>query len=312
LRKRALFGLRIALFFTVACLSRTPAAETAEARANSLGMKLVLIPAGEFTMGTPRAEVEAIMRAVNYEWYRDSAPSETPPRRVKISRPFLMAAHEVTLNQFAVFAGRAEYRTDAERDGQGAAGRLNGKWIEQAPQFNWRAMGYERDGDEPVVNVSWNDALAFCEWLSKTEKAKYRLPSEAEWEYACRAGSTNAFYWGADAARKFEFAWTGGNSGGQPHPVGALLPNAWGLHDTLGNAYEYCADSWSTNILAALGKPSGEILTNPLVANSSELIVVRSTSWGTNPIHCRSAFRGSAPKNHRNQRDGFRVVREVE
>ncbi|MBI3416774.1 MAG: formylglycine-generating enzyme family protein [Verrucomicrobia bacterium] len=263
-------------------------------------------------MGSPKDYAEAMAKKVVYDWYRDSAPSEWPQRRVKISRPFELGKYETTLAQFRRFVEVTGYRTDAERDGKGAAGKRDGKWVEQAPEFNWREMGYSRGDDEPVVNVSWNDAVVFCEWLRKSTGTKHRLPTEAEWEYTCRAGSTHTFFWGDDEVRRKEFAWSGDNSGGHPHPVGQLQPNAWGLHDMLGNAYEYCADGWSTNIAAVLGKPGALRFTDPLVkvGNGNAEIVVRSTSWGTNALHCRNAFRGSAPKDHRNHRDGFRVVRE--
>jgi len=263
-------------------------------------------------MGSPPDYAAAMAKKVTYDWYRDSAPSEAPPRRVKISRPFELGKTEVTLAQFRRFVDATGYQTDAERDGKGASGKRDDKWVEQTPQFNWREMGYARADDEPVVNVSWNDAVAFCEWLTKTEGAKHRLPTEAEWEYACRAGTTAPAFWGDDDKRK-EFAWSGDNSGGHPHRVAQLAPNPWGLHDILGNVYEYCADGWSTNIAATLGRQGADKFTDPLVPSdgSGAEIVVRSTSWGTNPLHCRSAFRGSAGKTHRNLRDGFRVVREA-
>jgi formylglycine-generating enzyme required for sulfatase activity len=204
------------------------------------------------------------------------------------------------------------YRTDAERDGRGGAGRREDQWVDSALEFNWREMGYARHDREPVLNVSWNDAVSFCEWLSRREGVRYRLPTEAEWEYACRAGSADAFSWGPDPARRTEFAWSADNADGHPHEVGKLRPNLWGLYDMLGNAYEYCADSWSPNIATALGQPGATDLVDPVVRRgAADDIVVRGTSWGTNPIHCRSAFRGSASRTHRNQRDGFRVVREL-
>jgi formylglycine-generating enzyme required for sulfatase activity len=299
--------------FALFCLSQAYAAEAA-GLTNSLGMALVKISAGDFVMGSPKEYAEATARKVTSNWYRDSAPSEWPQRRVRISRPFYMGAHEVTLGQFRAFVQATSYRTDAERDGKGAAGKRAGKWVESEAEFNWRNMGYDRNDEEPVVNVSWNDARAFCDWLSKKEKTTYRLPTEAEWEYACRAGTTTAFFWGDDETLRSQFAWTSANSGGGPRKIGELKPNPWGLYDMLGNAYEYCADGWSTNVAAALRAPSGNVFVDPFVpsGNAGNLIVVRSTSWGTNPLHCRSAFRGSAPKDHRNQRDGFRVVRALQ
>jgi formylglycine-generating enzyme required for sulfatase activity len=280
---------------------------------NSLGAVFRKIPAGEFLMGSPKAYADAMAAKVTCDWYRDSAPSETPPRRVKISRAFWMGAHEITLGEFRRFVEATGHVTDAERDGRGAAGRRDGKWVEQAPGFSWKNLGYDRADNEPVNNVSWNDAVAFCAWLSQQENATYRLPTEAEWEYACRAGATTPFFWGDDESRRNDYVWSGANSGGKPHPVGQLKPNAWGLHDMNGNVYEYTADGWSTNLLAALGvRDPATLLTDPRVPANVEWVVLRSASWGTAPVHCRSAFRGGAAKDHRNQRDGFRIVRDVE
>jgi formylglycine-generating enzyme required for sulfatase activity len=287
-----------------------PPNQASPAFTNSLGMVFRWLDAGQFLMGTTRAEAEVLTRQVTAEWYRQSAPSEWPQRLVRISKSFHCGIHEVTVGQFRAFVEASGYRTDAERDGRGGAGKGPEQWVEQSPEFNWRNMGWERAENEPVLNVTWNDANAFCEWLSQKEGARYRLPTEAEWEYACRAGNSDPFFWGTDAARRKEFAWSSDNSDGRPHPVGQLRPNAWGLYDMLGNAYEYCADGWSTNIAVALGRPGVTEFTNPRVSAAGDDIVVRGTSWGTHPQHCRSAFRGSAGKTHRNQRDGFRVVRE--
>ena len=271
---------------------------------NSIGMKLVPIAAGEFLMGTPQQEAEAWLKKVREEWYRQSPLSEWPERRVRISKAFYLSAHETTLGQFRKFVEATGYRTDAERDGKGGDGKVDGKWTTRA-EFNWRDMGYARGDDEPVLNVTWNDAVAFCEWLSKAEGAVYRLPTDAEWEYACRAGTTGTYPWGPDASGRDAHAWSSANSEGGPHAVGKLKPNAWGLYDMLGNAYEYCSDFFSTETHVA------ELVVDPKGPARGEEIVVRGASWGTNPMHFRSAFRGGAGKTHRNMRDGFRVVREV-
>ena len=282
------------------------------AMTNSLGAVFHQVPAGEFLMGSPKDYADAMTAKVTHDWYRNSPPSETPQRRVKIPRPLWIAIHEVTLGEFRQFVTASGYVTDAERDGKGAAGKRDGKWVEAAPGFSWKNLGYERADNEPVNNVSWNDAVAFGAWLSKKEGVTYRLPTEAEWEYACRAGTTTPFFWGDDEAKRLDYVWSSGNAGGKPHPVGQLKPNAWGLHDMNGNVYEYTADGWSTNVIAAVGaKDATTLLTDPRVPANVEWVVLRSGSWGTAPIHCRSAFRGGAEKTHRNHRDGFRVVKNV-
>jgi formylglycine-generating enzyme required for sulfatase activity len=276
-------------------------------------LEFVRIPAGEFVMGSSVEYAAEMAKQATGNWYRESPPSEAPPRTVEITRSFDLGKTEVTLEQFQAFVESTGYLTDAERDSNGASGWRDGKWVENTEGFNWREMGIARAADEPVVNVTWNDAIAFCDWMTKQTGVKHRLPTEAEWEYACRSGSPSVYFWGDDPARRHEYAWSIDNSGGKPQAVGQLKPNAFGLYDMLGNVYEYCADGWSTNIPQALGQPASLVFIDPQVASDGPEadIVVRSTSWGTNPLHCRSAFRGSAGKTHRNHRDGFRVLREV-
>jgi len=290
-------------------LKTQPAVATGKSMTNSIGMKLTRIPPGEYMMGSTAEASERFLKQMTEkgikEWYPDSPPSEVPLHPVKITKPFYLGVYEVTLGDFKKFVEATGYRTDAEKDGKGADGKLNGKWTTKS-DFNWRSMGYERSDNEPVVNVTWNDAVAFCEWLSKEEGRLYRLPTEAEWEYACRAGTTSSYHWGDDESQRDQYVWHGRNSGGKPHPVGELKPNAFGLYDMNGNAYEYCSDWHSKNPYdtKAVEDPKGP-------ATGTER-VVRSGSWGTDPMHCRSAFRGGAGQTHRNRRDGFRVVRAAE
>jgi len=279
---------------------------------NSIGMPFVPIPAGEFTMGSTEAESARTLQRMQEkrvsDWYRQSPPGETPEHRVKITKPFYFGMFEVRLGDFRKFVAATKFRTDAERDGKGADGKSDGKWTTR-PEFDWNHMGFERSEDFPVVNVTWSDAVAFCEWLSATEHRSYRLPTEAEWEYGCRAGSATPFFWGNDETKRDEFVWSGGNSRGVPHPVAQLKPNPWGLYDINGNAYEYCSDWFSTNYYASF---SHSIAIDPQGPASGTERVVRGVSWGTDPMHCRSAFRGGGGgAAHRNMRDGFRVVLEM-
>ena len=276
-------------------------------------MTFVVLPPGEFTTGSPTAYADAMAKKVTYGWYRNSPRSEAPPRLVKLTRGFALCRHETRFADFRAFVAATGYRTDAERDGRGADGKtLDGKWAAQ-PQFNWREMGAPHAADDPVVNVSWNDATAFCAWLTKTEGVKHRLPTEAEWEYACRAGTTGPFFWGDDEAQRGDYVWSGGNSGGTLHPVMTRKPNDWGLHDMNGSVYEYCADWFAmTPPAGPLTNPTGPATPGVTVeTEGQEWIVLRSGSFGTAPVHCRTAFRGGATKDHRNRRDGFRILREL-
>lgn len=280
---------------------------------NSIEMPLKLIPAGEFVMGSTQKEADEFLAQMKakrvHEWYQASPPSEVPAHPVRIPKGFYLGVYETRLRDFRKFVEATGYRTDAERDGKGADGKVDGKWTTR-PEFNWKNMGYDRTDDEPVVNVTWNDAVAFCDWLTKLEKAPYRLPTEAEWEYACRAGSTTRWLWGEEETQRNQYVWHGGNSGGRPHRVGELRPNAWGLFDMNGNAYEYCSDLFSTNYYASF---AGAIAVDPKGPLAGAEHIVRSASWGTDPMHCRSAFRGgSGSADHRNMRDGFRVVRDLQ
>jgi formylglycine-generating enzyme required for sulfatase activity len=272
-------------------------------------MTLVRIPAGEFVMGSSPEEADRVAALMKEKkitsWYPNSPASEAPPRRTRITKAYYLGATEVTLGEFRTFVADTAYATDAERDGKGGDGKVSGKWSSK-PEFSWKNMGYERGDDEPVLNVSWNDAVAFCTWLSRKEGRRYRLPTEAEWEYACRAGSTTRYYWGDGDAARNEHAWTGANSKGGPHPVAQLKANAWGLYDMLGNAYEYCQD-WF--VVAPYDAAQA---TDPKGPGKGDERVVRSGSWSTDPMHPRCAFRGGASQTHRNMRDGFRVACDAE
>jgi len=197
---------------------------------NSLGMSLALVPPGEFDAVYMDPNVSAIK-------------PEMMRRRLRISQPFDLGATEVTVAQFRRFADATGYQTDAEKDGKGGHNSDGG---EPKPEWNWKNPGsYKQTDDMPVVQVSWNDANAFCEWLSKEEGVRYRLPTEAEWEFACRAGS-DGYHAVCEKERELtQHAWVkeNGSAGGAfVRPVANWSANAFGLFDVLGNAWEWCAD----------------------------------------------------------------------
>ena len=157
----------------------SPAPRSLETVTNTLGMKLVLIPAGEFLMGSSDDDKRA-------------PANEKTQHRVRITQPFYLGVTEVTRGQFRRFVDETGYRTEGEKDGKGAAGwnPEAKRWQPSNPKYTWRDTGiYKQTDEHPVVDVSWKDATEFASWLSQKERKAYRLPTEAEWEYACRAGS---------------------------------------------------------------------------------------------------------------------------
>src|SRR5688572_7814663 len=170
---------------TTGCKSRSvssPGAPTADRILNSLGMQLVAVAPGHFVMGA--SDADDLARA-----------DEKPAHSVRVTRGFYMAAHEVTVGQFRAFVEATQFRTAAESDGAGGSGfdAAHRGFEYESTKYSWRVTGYSQDDTHPVVNVSWHDAQAFCRWLSEKEGRPYRLPTEAEWEFACRAGSSDRF-----------------------------------------------------------------------------------------------------------------------
>ncbi len=268
-------------------------------------LTMVLIPPGEFVMGSSVEEQARFLeeaKAAGDQWAVDRIPAEGPQHRVRINRAFRLGHHEVTVGQFRHFVEETAYKTDAERDGKGGRGFVDGQEVQDA-RLVWNTdPGFEQTDEHPVMNVSWNDAMAFCEWLTKKELADYILPSEAQWEYACRAGTTTAWYCGDSDGRLEEYAWFNRNAGGKTHPVGQLKSNGWGLHDMYGNVRERCADHWATDDYAQSppNDPSGP----PSGSNR----VVRGGYWKNHAGGCRSAARTAASPEGRNSGLGFRVA----
>jgi len=156
-----------------------------------------------------------------------------------------------------------------------------------------------KEPNRPVECVSWNDATEFCNRLSQRVGKQVRLPTEAEWEYACRAGSTTRFCFGDSDGGLGEYAWFSSNSGGQTHAVGGRTPNAWGLYDMHGNVWEWCSD-WHGNY--------GGDATDPTGPASGRARALRGGSWDNGPQNCRSANRNRNEPANRNDNNGFRVA----
>ena len=281
---------------------------------NSIGMEFAAIPAGEFMMGSNLSveEVDRRWPGGKVAWYED----EHPRHRVRITRPLYLGVCEVSRGQFARFVRETGYQTDGEKQGKSRAWK-DGTWGFQ-DGANWRDPGFEQTDEHPVVCVSWNDAKAFCAWLSKREGVTYRLPTEAEWEYAARAGSTTIWYWGDDELgaqgranvagegedvdwpRKFKGVRDGYT---YTSPVGRFTANAFGLHDMLGNAYEWCED-WSGEEYYA-NSPTED----PQGPATGTTRVQRGGSWIHFPRSTRTASHSSHEPDYPSSNFGFRVVR---
>ena len=277
--------------------------------------RMVVIPAGEFTMGSPASEAG---RGVD----------EGPQRQVSIAQPFALGRSEVTVAEFRRFADESGYRTEAERDAraQGCSGFI---YADPAagipgaqPVTSWRSPGLTQADSHPVLCVSWNDARAYAQWLSKKTGKRYRLPSESEWEYAARAGSVTARYWGDDPVQACRFANVADQSRfqtwgfGQKHectdghyftaPAGGYSPNRFGLYDMLGNAWEWTEDCWNAGYAGAPADGSARL------AGDCAQRVGRGGSWSTVPRFARSASRNKNTADHRDNLTGFRLARTLE
>jgi formylglycine-generating enzyme required for sulfatase activity len=267
-------------------------------------MKFVHIEPGEFEMGSPPDE------AGRYE---------TEARHhVNLTKPFLLGAHPVTRGQFAAFVKDTDHKTLAEKEGWGGA--WTGKTWSHEKGVSWRNPGFPQDDDHPVVEVTWFDAVAFTEWFSKKDGAHYRLPTEAEWEYAARAGTTSAFPWGdnpddgkgwangADLSAKEKFpVWDTFNwSDGFVYtsPVGRFKVNAWGLYDMVGNVWEWCSD-WYGEYSGDAIDPQGPVRPKDFWR------MLRGGSWNRPPRDCRFGRRGGDVPMFRTRDIGFRIVRDL-
>ncbi len=277
--------------------------------------RMVVIPAGEFTMGSPATDAG---RGVD----------EGPQRQVAIAQAFALGRSEVTVAEFRRFADESGYQTEAERDGraQGCSGFIYADPAARMPGAlavtSWRSPGLAQADSHPVLCVSWNDARAYAQWLSKKTGKRYRLPTEAEWEYAARAGSVAARHWGDDPVQACRFANVADQSRfqtwgfGQKHectdghyftaPAAGYSPNRFGLYDMLGNAWEWTEDCWNPSYAGAPADGSAWL------AGDCAQRVARGGSWSTVPRFVRSATRYKNSADHRDNLTGFRLARTLE
>ena len=255
-------------------------------------------------------------------WATKGLDDERPAHQVTIIEPFYLGQYEVTIEQFRKFVEATNYSTDAER-GNGFPGAFG--WnpdkmeFEMNEDYSWRVAGFDQLDTHPVVNVSWNDAMEFCRWLSRREGRDYRLPTEAEWEYACRAGTTTSYSHGsnseglvksgnvADAAFEAQYPELKGlikASDGYAYtsPAGSFLPNSFGLYDMHGNVWEWCADWYSPEYYAE------SPIDDPAGPSTGEERVYRGGGWFNCTRGCRSASRSAGFPENRNLTLGFRIA----
>jgi len=275
---------------------------------NSIGMKFVKIAAGSFMMGSPESDQEA-----------DS--DEKPQHRVTITKDFYVGQYEVTQGEFRAFVNATSYKTDAEKDG-GCSVWTGSGWSQDSGK-NWRNVFV---GDtRPVVCVSWNDANAYISWLNQKEgTSSYRLLTEAEWEYAARAGTSTKYSFGDDAGRLCDYGnvadltaketnkdWTVANCkdgvGAETSVVGRYRANAWGLYDMHGNVWEWVQDWYQSDYY---GKSPSSDPSN-LTQNSNTYRVFRGGSWSFRPQYLRAANRCSYLPTYRYYDVGFRLAKTL-
>ena len=241
----------------------SPGEQLGNAITNTIGMEFVLIPAGEFDMGSPPDEEDM------WSW-------EGPVHHVNIEKAFYMGRYEVTQKQWREIMG------------------------DNPSHF--------KGDDLPVVYVSWDDAQEFIKKLNEKEGTdKYRLPSEAEWEYACRAGTTTRYSFGDSESKLDDYAWYADNSDWETHPVGQKKPNSWGLYDMHGNDLELVQDCWHDSYNGALTDGSAWVVACKYGGANR---VVRGGSWVNDAGSCRSADRAPLDPRDRAANLGFRILKE--
>ena len=268
--------------------------------------EMIVVRGGSFVMGAHGGE--------------EGRP-EGPPREVRVERDFALGRYEVTNAEFEAFVDATGYRVE-----KGCRGKFDGEW-ENHPESNWAdlMLGQEYRPDHPVTCVSWLDARAYVDWLAEMSGRPYRLPTEAEWEYAARAGAVGSFTWGADpglacayanvydssADSVHDFGWQAADcDDGYPTlaPVGMYTPNAFGLYDVAGNVWEWVEDCYVEPYTAELPTDGSALEVPP---GQCERRGVRGGSWITRPDRQRLTFRGRDPEDIHYTFFGLRVARSL-
>ncbi|MBM4031026.1 MAG: formylglycine-generating enzyme family protein [Planctomycetes bacterium] len=292
-------------------------------RGTKLTYEMVLIPGGKFLMGSPESEP-------------GRKPHEGPQHEVEL-KPFYLAATETTIEQWMAFylethqPGRDKGRGDPIKELEEALLPPPKVDAITGPTLLYGDIGNNwGHGRRPIIQMTWFDAMTYCRWLWQKTRRKHRLPTEAEWEHACRAGTTTRYFFGDDPAKLDDYAWFEENSAGDTgeqmtHPVGEKKPNPWGLHDMLGNVAEWVLDFYSPTAYAenAKAKPCA----NPPGPAAGRYHVARGGHFDSPPAGLRCAARiaeddtwkrddPQEPKSRwylpKRAFIGFRVAREIE
>ena len=252
--------------------------------------EMILVEGGSFDMGCTSEQ-------------QDCRDNEKPVHRVTLDS-YYIGQYEVTVQEFKAFLDATNHVTDAEKNGGSYI--LTGSSFENRAGVNWRndAKGVIRptiDYWHPVIHVSWNDAVAYCKWLSGRTGKSYRLPTEAEWEFAARGGNKSQGYQYAGGDNLDDVSWHWNNSGGKTHAVGQKRANELGLYDMSGNVCEWCQDWY--------GDYSASAQTNPTGPSTGAYRVYRGGSWYDGPQDCRVTYRFSDDPGLRFNDLGFRLAR---
>jgi formylglycine-generating enzyme required for sulfatase activity len=307
----------LAIFLSLSATQAVPqAAPAAAPRDCAACPELALVPPGQFQMGSAPDAPEL-----------DPASGESPPVTLAFSRPFMVSRREITVGEFRRFV-----EATGAKAAPGCRVWSGGQWI-QDPDRGWRDPGFAaapRD-DEPVVCVNWDDARAYAEWLAAETGKRYRLPSEAEWEYVARGGTSYPRFWGEndsredlvlsmacdyanvyDASAVDALGLTGPNARCSDRapmlaPAGQYKPNAFGVHDIIGNAREWVMDCYTASYA---GRPQDARAWT--WQGGCELKGVRGGSFASRPRDARAPARSAAPASLRQSDLGFRVVRDYE